>query len=79
METDHLDPIFALDKELNLQYVMGYHPNEFNATLHHIADGKIPVEELITTKVGLGGIAQAFEDLASPERHGKIIIEPSIS
>ena len=79
METDHLDPIFALDKELNLQYVMGYHPNEFNATLHHIADGKLPVEELITTKVGLGGIAQAFEDLASPERHGKIIIEPSIS
>ncbi len=76
METDHLDSIFALDKELNLQYVLGYKPDEFNATLHNIADGRIPVETLITGKVGFEGVAQAFEDLASPETHGKIIINP---
>jgi hypothetical protein len=27
-------------------------------------------------KVGIEGVAQAFEDLGSPERHAKIIVEP---
>ena len=31
---------------------------------------------LVTGKVGIDGVAQAFEDLASPERHAKILVEP---
>jgi hypothetical protein len=31
---------------------------------------------LVTGKVGVEGVAQAFEDLASPEQHAKILVEP---
>jgi threonine dehydrogenase-like Zn-dependent dehydrogenase len=76
MERDAIEPMFGINKELNVQFVLGYTPEEFTATLHHIAEGTIPVEPLITGKVGVGGVAGAFEELASPERHAKILVEP---
>ncbi len=76
MEQDQLEPMFGINKELNLQFVLGYQPLEFAATLRHIAEGEIPVAPLITGKVGVEGVAGAFEELASPERHAKILVEP---
>jgi threonine dehydrogenase-like Zn-dependent dehydrogenase len=76
MEPDHLEPIFAINKELNIQFALGYSPEEFAATLRHIAEGELAIEPLITGKVGIDGVAGAFEALASPERHAKILVEP---
>jgi threonine dehydrogenase-like Zn-dependent dehydrogenase len=76
MEADTIYPMLGISKELNLQFVLGYTPDEFAATLHHIAEGRIPVAPLITGKVGVEGVAGAFEALASPERHAKILVEP---
>lgn len=77
MEHDQIEPFFGISKELNLQFVLGYQPNEFAATLFNIAEGKINVDPLITGRVGIEGVAQAFEDLASPETHAKILVEPA--
>ena len=76
MEADTIYPMLGISKELNLQFVLGYTPDEFAATLTHIAEGRIPVAPLITGKVGVEGVAGAFEALASPERHAKILVEP---
>jgi threonine dehydrogenase-like Zn-dependent dehydrogenase len=76
MERDHFEPMFGINKELNVQFVLGYTPEEFTATLYHIAEGRIPTEPLITGKVGVAGVPGAFEELASPERHAKILVEP---
>lgn len=76
MEKDHIEPMFGINKELNLQFVLGYTREEFAATLRNIAEGEVPVEPLITGKVGVEGVARAFADLGSPERHAKIIVEP---
>jgi len=76
MERDHFEPMLAVGKELNVQFVLGYSPEEFTATLRHIAEAEIPVEPLITGKVGIEGVAGAFEALASPEQHAKILVEP---
>ena len=76
METDTIEPLFAITKELNLQFVIAYSPQEFAATLGHIAEGRVPTEPLITGKVGVGGVAGAFEELANPEKHAKILVEP---
>ena len=76
MERDHFEPMMGINKELNLQFVLGYTPEEFAATLGHIAREEIKVEPLITGKVGLEGLPGAFEDLASPERHAKILVVP---
>ena len=78
MESDQIRPLAAVSKELNLQFVLGYRPEEFAETLHNIGEGKVDVGPLITGKVGLGGVAQAFEDLADPERHAKILVDPSL-
>jgi len=76
MERDSFEPFFGIAKELNIQFVLGYSPEEFAATLRNIAEGRIDVAPLITGKVGVEGVAQAFEDLASPETHAKILVEP---
>jgi threonine dehydrogenase-like Zn-dependent dehydrogenase len=76
MEADTIEPILAITKELNLQFVIAYTPQEFAETLGHIAEGRIPTGPLITGKVGVGGVAGAFEELASPEKHAKILVEP---
>jgi len=66
MEADTIHPMLGISEELNLQFVLGYTPEEFPATLGHIATGAIPTAPLITGHVGLEGAAQAFADLASP-------------
>jgi threonine dehydrogenase-like Zn-dependent dehydrogenase len=76
MERDSFEPMFGINKELNLQFVLGYSAEEFASTLRHIAEGKVNVDPLITGKVGVEGVAKAFEDLASPETHAKILVEP---
>ena len=74
METDTIYPMLGILKELTLQFVLGYTQEEFAATLEHIADGRIDVAPLVTGHVAIDGVAGAFEALASPERHAKIIV-----
>ncbi|MBR0757381.1 zinc-binding dehydrogenase [Bradyrhizobium jicamae] len=76
METDRSEPMLGIMKELNVQYVLGYTPEEFARSLRLIADGKVDAASLITGRVGIDGVAQAFTDLANPEAHTKILVEP---
>jgi threonine dehydrogenase-like Zn-dependent dehydrogenase len=76
MEQDTIRPLLAIGKELNLQFVLAYTAEEFAETLGHIAEGRLSVEPLITGRVGIDGVAQAFSDLRNPERHAKILVEP---
>jgi threonine dehydrogenase-like Zn-dependent dehydrogenase len=59
-----------------VQFVLGYTADEFASTLRHIAEGAIPVAPLFTGRTGLDGVARAFEELATPDRHAKILVEP---
>jgi threonine dehydrogenase-like Zn-dependent dehydrogenase len=76
MESDRLEPSLGINKELNLQFVLGYTPEEFAATLTALADGRIQAAPLVTGTVGVDGIPDAFAALAQPERHAKILAEP---
>src|SRR5262249_28361869 len=76
MQEDAIRPAFAINKELSLQFVLGYTPLEFADTLVALADGRIDVAPLVTGKVGVDGVAGAFETLANPEAHAKVLVEP---
>jgi threonine dehydrogenase-like Zn-dependent dehydrogenase len=76
MEEDRIQPLAAAPKELSFQFVFGYAPEEYAEALQAIADGRIEVDSMITGRVGLDGVAQAFEELGQPDRHAKILIEP---
>ena len=65
-----------INKEMDLRFAFGHTQEEFAATLGHIAEGAVPVEPLVTGIVGLEGVAVAFEELAHPDRHAKILIDP---
>jgi threonine dehydrogenase-like Zn-dependent dehydrogenase len=77
MEEDRIKPMVAVVKELDVRFSFGYSPQEFAQTLHALAEGEIEAEPLITGRSGLEGVAAAFEDLAQPDRHAKILVEPS--
>ncbi len=76
LQMDHARPLIAINKELSVQYVLGYSLEEFAETLRLIADGEYDVAPLITGRVPLDGVAAAFDELADPERHAKILVEP---
>jgi 2-desacetyl-2-hydroxyethyl bacteriochlorophyllide A dehydrogenase len=78
MEDDVIRPAIGINKELSIQFVLGYTPEEFTRTLGHIAEGRIDVSPLITGEVGIAGVPQAFEDLANPEAHAKILVMPAL-
>jgi threonine dehydrogenase-like Zn-dependent dehydrogenase len=77
MEPDAIEPIMGINKELSLQFVLAYDPfTEFAPTLTEIAEGRLDVSPMITGHVGLDGVAGAFDDLANPDAHCKIIVTP---
>jgi threonine dehydrogenase-like Zn-dependent dehydrogenase len=76
MGADQLRPSMAINKEIDLRFVLGYTPLEFRDTLHMLADGKVDATPLITGTVGLPGVAAAFDALGDPEAHAKILIDP---
>jgi threonine dehydrogenase-like Zn-dependent dehydrogenase len=73
---DTFAPAMAINKEIDLRFVLGYTPPEFRETLHLLADGKIDPRPLITGEVGLDGVDPAFKALADPETHAKILVNP---
>jgi threonine dehydrogenase-like Zn-dependent dehydrogenase len=76
MEDDTVTPFYGIAKELNVQFVLGYDPMEFAASLRSIAEGEIDVAPMVTAAVGLDEVGWAFEALGDPEQHCKIVVTP---
>jgi threonine dehydrogenase-like Zn-dependent dehydrogenase len=76
MGDDTIRPSMAINKEIDLRFVLGYTPLEFRDTLHMLAEGKVNASPLVTGKVGLPGVDTAFTALGDPEVHAKILIDP---
>lgn len=76
MQPDAVVPMFGIVKELNVQFVLAYMPDEFAASLRDIAEGTVDVTPMITAEVDIDGLPGAFEELADPERHCKILCRP---
>lgn len=76
MQADQIEPAMAITKQLDFRFVLGYTPEEFAGTLSDIAEGRIDVAPVITSAVGLDGVAGAFKALADPEAQVKVVVEP---
>ncbi len=77
MQPDRIRPAMAINKEIDLRFVIGYTPLEFRDTLQLLADGKVDAAPIVTGTVGLDGVENAFTALADPDRHAKILIDPA--
>jgi threonine dehydrogenase-like Zn-dependent dehydrogenase len=76
LQEDTMHPLFAVIKEISLDFVFAYDPMEFAAALQSMAEGDIDVRPVITGEVGLERVGAAFDDLASPDEHCKILVTP---
>ena len=76
MGADTIRPSMAINKEIDLRFVLAYTPLEYRDTLHMLAEGKVNAAPLVTGVVGLPGVDSAFDALGDPETHAKILIDP---
>jgi threonine dehydrogenase-like Zn-dependent dehydrogenase len=76
MQPDTIRPVMAINKEIDLRFVLGYTPLEFRDSLHLLAEGKVNAAPIVTGVVGLPGVDAAFSALGDPEAHAKILIDP---
>jgi len=73
---DRITPAMAINKEIDLRFVVAYTPLEFRDALRMLAEGDVDPRPLITGTVGLAGVEAAFAALGDPETHAKILIDP---
>jgi len=76
MEDDRIKPMAGIYKEINLQFVLGYTPEEFTAAFRALEEGTIDAAPVITGKVGVDEVADFFEKLGNPDEHAKVLVEP---
>jgi 2-desacetyl-2-hydroxyethyl bacteriochlorophyllide A dehydrogenase len=77
MEPDTFRPMRGVVKEVDIRFAFGYDPIEFAETLRRIAEGEIDVAPLITGHIDIDDVPDAFRELATPDAHAKILVEPS--
>jgi threonine dehydrogenase-like Zn-dependent dehydrogenase len=74
MQDDVIRPLAAIRTQINLQFVLGYTPEEFEATLDALATERIDAGPLVTAHIGLDDVPDAFRTLTDPSEHAKIMI-----
>lgn len=77
MEPDDFRPIMGIYKHLTVRFVLGWTPEEFSASLLHLAEGRVDGRTLITDEVPLDDVPDAFETLATPGDQVKILVRPN--
>jgi threonine dehydrogenase-like Zn-dependent dehydrogenase len=77
MQEDTFEPTFAILKEIDLIFCISYTFEEYAQALAHLAAGELQIDPLITSRIGLDGVPDAFARLADPELDAKIIITPT--
>ncbi len=66
MQPDTVHPFFAIAKEISVQFVLAYDPEEFADSLRAIAEGHIDVTPMITGDVGLEDVGRGVRRSRRP-------------
>ncbi|WP_406091652.1 zinc-binding dehydrogenase [Kitasatospora purpeofusca] len=78
LRPDPIDPGLLANKELDIRGSFGSSPAEYRQTLREIAEGRIDAGAVITGTTGLNGLTGAIAELGEPDRHAKIVVDPSL-
>jgi threonine dehydrogenase-like Zn-dependent dehydrogenase len=77
LEHDGFRPTMGIFKHLTLKFVLGWSPEEFVASLHNLAEGRIDGQALVTGEVSLDEVPATFAELATPDEHVKVLVRPN--
>ncbi|MGK0226875.1 MAG: (R,R)-butanediol dehydrogenase/meso-butanediol dehydrogenase/diacetyl reductase, partial [Thermoproteota archaeon] len=73
-----IDPRIWLVKEIALQAALAYTHEEFAMSMGLVADGRINVDAMHTSTVGLDGVHDALAGLAGGGGEMKVLVDPRI-
>ncbi|MGZ5923556.1 MAG: zinc-binding dehydrogenase [Rhizomicrobium sp.] len=74
-QADTIMPLMGILKELEIQFVLGYRPDDFEYVIAMIASDRIDVSAMVTDIVDLNGLPGAFEALRKPSHQCKVMLE----
>ncbi len=76
LQKDSFRPLIAINKEISMQFVLGWSMEEFSESLNKIASGEINASELITKQITLDQVSETFKELSSPNADAKVLVKP---
>ncbi len=76
METDKIEPLLFITKEIELRFVFGYSREEFAASLQMLAEGQTAYSQIVTGVVSLAETPDAFVRLQTDKSQIKILVAP---
>ncbi|MGZ5937574.1 MAG: zinc-binding dehydrogenase [Rhizomicrobium sp.] len=74
-QADTIMPLMGILKELEIQFVLGYRPDDFEYVIAMIASDRIDVSAMVTDIVDLNSLPGAFEALRKPSHQCKVMLE----
>lgn len=74
---DRMFPRRAITKELRLQFVLGYVPEDFVLSLDLLRSGRFDVGAMVSSVVSFAELPEMFEALRRPNPHGKVLLDPT--
>jgi len=74
MEADEIQPLLAILKEIRLSFVLGYSIDDCRFTLEMMRAGRIDPGAMITVRVSLDELPEAFEALKRPTHQCKVMV-----
>ena len=76
LQKDSFRPLIAINKEISMQFVLGWSMEEFSESLNKIASGEINASALITKQITLDQVSETFKELSSPNTDAKVLVKP---
>ena len=78
MAPDTIEPSLAINKELELKFVMAYSTEEFRQTMGRVCEGELDVTPMISKIIGLDTVPATFDELLTNPRDAKVLVNPRI-
>jgi threonine dehydrogenase-like Zn-dependent dehydrogenase len=75
MEADEIEPLQCILREVNLNFVLGYDPADFDETIDALTNGKIKPQPMVTDVIRVDQVPEMFQTLRHPGSHAKVLVE----
>jgi (R,R)-butanediol dehydrogenase/meso-butanediol dehydrogenase/diacetyl reductase len=75
MESDVIQPVQCIFKEVSVNFVLGYDPADFDETIAALASGRIKPQPMVTDIIKVDEVPEMFQALRRPGSRAKVLVE----
>ena len=78
VQPDQIQPAAAMMKEASVFFALAYEKDDFQYSVDMMDQERVDPAPMITERIGLDGVADAFEALGNPDEQCKILVDPRV-